>query len=94
MLQRQRQKRERERDMLKLAELAANDEQQEDEEAHCIKKVLKQLRKESGEGDEARAFLEEMQKNVDEAQARASATAGSTSTCGRGPRTVGDRASS
>ena len=59
---------------LKLAEMAANDEKQEDEERHLINKLLKQLRKEREVEDEACALLKEMQKNLEEAQARASAT--------------------
>ena len=59
--------------MLKLAALAANDERPEDEERHSISKLLRQQRKERKE-EEARALLEEMQKNVEEAQARACAT--------------------
>ena len=54
--------------------MAANDEKQEDEERHNINKLFKQLRKERKEEDEARALLEEMQKNLEEAQAKASAT--------------------
>ena len=61
-------------DILKLAEIAANDEKQGDEERHDINKLLKQLRKERNEEDEARALLEDMQKHLEEAQARASAT--------------------
>ena len=64
----------REGHVLKLAEMAANDEKQEDEERHLINKLFKQLRKEREVEDEARALLEEMQKNLEEAQARASAT--------------------
>ena len=64
----------REGDILKLAEMAPNDEKQEDEERHNINKLLRQLREERKKEDEARAFLEEMQKNLEEAQARASAT--------------------
>ena len=51
--------------------MAANDGKQEDEEGHNI---IKQVRKERKEEDEARALLEEMQKHLEEAQARASAT--------------------
>ena len=64
----------REGDLLKLAELAAQDEKHEDEERHNINKLLRQLREERKEEDEARALQEEMQKNLEEAQARASAT--------------------
>ena len=64
----------REGHVLKLAEMAANDEKQEDEERHLINKLSKLLRKEREVEDEARALLEEMQKNLEEAQARASAT--------------------
>ena len=53
--------------------MEANDERQENEERHSISKLFRQLRKERKE-EEARALLEEMQKNVEEAQARASAT--------------------
>ena len=58
----------------KLAELAANDEKQEDEERHDINKLLKQLCKERKEEDEARGIVKETQINLEEAQARASAT--------------------
>ena len=59
---------------------------------------LKQLRKERKEEDEARA-LQEMQKNLEEARAKASATEQKLSGkydeyCERGPRTVGDHTSS
>ena len=75
----------REGDILKLAELAAQDETQEDEERRDIKKLLKQLRKDRKDEDEARALLKQMQINVEGAQARSAATelrcsAGSTST--------------
>ena len=62
------------RDILKLAEMAANDEKEADEERHNINELYKQLRKEIKEEDEARALLEEMQNHLEEAQARASAT--------------------
>ena len=39
-----------------------------------LKDVLKELQKEREEEDEARALIEEMQRNLDEAQARASET--------------------
>ena len=52
----------REGHVLKLAEMAANDDKQEDEESHLINKLFKQLRKEREVADEARALLEEMQK--------------------------------
>ena len=57
-----------------MAEMAADDEKQEDEERHNINKLLFQLRKVRKEEDEACALLEEMHKNLEEAQARASAT--------------------
>ena len=60
----------REGDILKVAELAAQDEKQEDEEERDIKKLLKQLRKDRKDEDEAEAFLKEMQINLEEAQAR------------------------
>ena len=63
---------EKEGDKLKLAEMAANDEKQEDEEKHSINQLLRQLRKERQEEDHARALLEEMQTNLQ----------GSMSTCG------------
>ena len=61
-----------ERDILMLAEMAANDEKEEDEERHNINKLFRKLRKDRKE--EARALLEEMQKHLEKAQARASAT--------------------
>ena len=63
----------REGAMLKLDGGQRNDEKQEDEERHNIDKLLKQLREERKEENEARALLEEMKK-LEEAQARASAT--------------------
>ena len=43
----------REGDILKLAEMAANDEKQKDEEKHSINQLLRQLRKERQEEDHA-----------------------------------------
>ena len=48
----------REEDILKLAEMAANDEKQENEERHNINKRFKKLRKERKE-DQARASATE-----------------------------------
>ena len=53
-----------------MIEIAANDEKQED----IIEKTLKQFGKEENEADEARALLEDMQHNVDEAEAKVNAT--------------------
>ena len=64
----------REGDVLKLAELAARDEKQEDEEKRDIRKLLKQLRKDRKDEDEAEALLKEMQIYIEEAQARSAAT--------------------
>ena len=55
----------REGDILKLAELAAQDEKQEDEERRDIKKLLAQLRRDRKDEDEAKALLKEMQINLD-----------------------------
>ena len=55
-------------------ELAAIDETQEDKERSRLKDVVKQLRKESEEENQARVLLEEIQQNFDEAHARASET--------------------
>ena len=49
------------KDTVKLAEMAANDEKQEDAERQNISKFLKQMRKERKE-DEVRALLQEMKK--------------------------------
>ena len=57
-----------------MVELAAIDERQEDKERSMFKDVLKQLEKEREEEDEARALIEEMRQNLEEAQARASET--------------------
>ena len=64
-----------------------------------IKKLLKQLRKDMKDEDEAKALLKEMQINLGEAQGRSlqqnyRCSAGSTSTCGPGTRTVGSQTSS
>ena len=63
----------REGDILKLVEVAATDEKQEAEARHNIHKLLKRLRKERKVEDEAPTLLEEVQKNLEEAQARGSA---------------------
>ena len=81
----------------KLAELAAQEEKQEDEERRDIKKLLKQLRKDRKHEDEARALLKQVQINLEEAQATSAAT-----NCGvrpvrrvhAGTRTVGGQTSS
>ena len=76
--------------------MAANDEKQEDEERYNINKLLRRLREEEKEEDEARPLLEEVKINLEEPQARASATEKKifgrlwASTCGRGPGTVGE----
>ena len=57
-----------------MVELAAIDERQEDKERSMLKDVLKQLRKEREEEDEARALIEEMRQNLEEAHPRASET--------------------
>ena len=49
-----------------------DDAKAEDGDRGRIKKTLKQLRNEENEQCEARALLEAMQKNVDEAHSRAS----------------------
>ena len=90
----------REGDILMLAEMAANDEKQEDEEWHNINKLFRKLHKERKEEDEARALLGEMQRKIwrrprpEPLRRNRRYSAGTTSTCGRGPRTVGYHISS
>ena len=54
--------------------MAAQDEKQENEEMLDINKLLKQLRKDRKDEDEAKALLKEMQINLEEAWARSAAT--------------------
>ena len=60
--------------MFKMSECVADDSKVEDCDKGRPRKTLKQLRKETGEEHEARALLEAMQQNVNEAYARASET--------------------
>ena len=60
------------RDMFKLAEMAANDEKEADEERHNINELYKQRAKK--EKMKMKFVLVEMQNHLEEAQARASAT--------------------
>ena len=53
---------------------AAVDERQAHTERSMLKDISKQLQQEREEEDEARALIEEMQRNLDEAQARPSET--------------------
>ena len=57
-----------------MIEIAANDEKHEDNERSIIKKILKQLRKEEDEADEARTLLEDMQQNLEEGEAKVNDT--------------------
>ena len=57
-----------------MIEIAAKDEKQEDNKRSIIKKTLQQLGDEEDEADELRALLEDMQHNVDEAEAKVNAT--------------------
>ena len=57
-----------------MFELAAVDERQEHKERSMLKDLPQQLQKEREEEEEARGLAEEMQRNIDEAQARASET--------------------
>ena len=59
----------RETELYKMIETSAKDEKQEDKERSIIKKTLQQLRKAEDEADEAHALLNDMQQNVDEAEA-------------------------
>ena len=63
----------RETELFKIKEIVANDEKQEDKESR-LKDTLNKLRKERVEENEARALLQEMQRNLDEAHARSSET--------------------
>ena len=62
----------RESELYKMVEQTVIDERQEHKERRMFKDLLQQLQKE--EEEEARGLLEEMQRNLDEAQARASET--------------------
>ena len=57
-----------------MIESSGNDAKAEDGERRRLTRNLKQLRQEEDEEDEARALLENMQQNVDEAHAKASET--------------------
>ena len=57
-----------------MVELAAIDERHEDKERNIIKKPLKQRRKDEEEAEEARTLLNDMQQNVDEADAKVTQT--------------------
>ena len=57
-----------------MVEQAAIDERQEHKERSMLKGLPQQLQKEREEEEEARGLIEEMQRNLDEAQARASET--------------------
>ena len=58
----------------KRVQLAEIDERQEDKERNIIKKTLKQIRKDEEEAKEARTLLDDMQRNVDEADAKVTGT--------------------
>ena len=53
-----------------MVEQAAIDERQEHKERSMIKNLLHQRQKKREEEDEARGLIEEMQRNLDEAQTR------------------------
>ena len=60
----------RETELYKMIEIATKDENQEDTERNTIKKRPKPPRKEEEEADEARTLLDDMQQNVNEANAK------------------------
>ena len=60
----------REAELYKMIELAAVDERQEHKERTMLTDLPHQLQKSRDEEDEARGLIEEMQRNLDEAQAR------------------------
>ena len=60
----------RESELYKMIELAAIDERQEHKERSMLKDLLHQVQKRREEEVEARGLIEEMQRNLDEAQAR------------------------
>ena len=62
----------------KMVEIAAIDEIQEDKERSTLEDTLKNLRKEREEENEARAFLEEMQQNLEETNEICAVNPGST----------------
>ena len=64
----------RETEIFKVMGCLADDAKEGGGDRNRIKKTLKHLREEEKEEYEARALLEAMQKNVDEAYARASET--------------------
>ena len=63
----------RETELYKVMEIATEDEKQEDT-GRNIKKTLKHLRKEEEQADEVRTLLDDMQQNVDEAEATVTET--------------------
>ena len=64
----------RETELYKMLESSTYDAKAEDNARSKLKNTLKQLCKERDAENEARALLEEMQQNLDEAHARASET--------------------
>ena len=60
----------RESELYKMVEAAAIDERQETKERIVVKDLLEQLQKRREEEDEATGLMEEMQRNLDEAQRR------------------------
>ena len=64
----------RETELYKMIEIDTKDEKQEDTERNIIKKTLRQLRTEEDEADEVRTLLDDMQQNVDEAEAKVTGT--------------------
>ena len=52
-----------------MIEIDTKDEKQEDTERNIIKKTLRHIRKKEDDADEARTLLNDMQQNVDEANA-------------------------
>ena len=64
-----------------MVEQAAFDERQEQRDRSMLKDLLQQLQKEREEEEEARGLTEEMQPNLDEAEARASETGRKLAAC-------------
>ena len=60
----------RETELCKMVEAAVTDETQEQKERGMIRDLLEQLQKRTEEQDVARGPIEEMQRNLDEAQNR------------------------
>ena len=58
----------RETELITMVESAATDEKQEERDRCRIKDQLAEVRRRKDEEDEARCFIEEMQRNIDAAQ--------------------------